>query len=294
VLVYGASPTVAVSRLLWFDRAGHQLSQLGALGSYRNPRLSPDGTQVAVELVDQSGNRDVWLMDTTRGRPVRFTFGAGRDASPVWSPDGRTIAWQATDGIYAKPSSGQGAAERIRPDPWIPDEFTPDGQALLYHPGPPTRIWLRHIGTPVSSERPAVEGRGITTHARVSPDGRWVAFTNADSGRFEVYLQNFPRPSGRWQVSSGGGLQPKWRHDGKELYYLALDGRLMAVPVTLRSLPDIGEAQPLFQTRAEILTGLTWHQYDLTPDGQRFLVNMPEVASSPATVVVNWPALAKK
>jgi hypothetical protein len=139
-----------------------------------------------------------------------------------------------------------------------------------------------------------VEGRDITTHARVSSDGRWVAFTSADSGQLEVYVQNFPTPAGRWQVSTNGGLQPKWRRDGKELFYLGMDSMLMSVPVTLGSLAEVGKPQPLFQTRVEPATGVIWHQYDLTADGQRFLVNTPEAVSSPVTVVLNWPALLKQ
>ena len=294
VLVYSSSPAAAVSRLLWFDRAGHQLSQLGEPRNYRNPRLSPDGTRLAVELVDSSGNRDIWLMDVARGVPVRFTFDQGRDASPVWSPDGKQIAWQGNTGVYVKASSGEGGGERLRAEAWIPDDWSRDGGALLYHANPPLQVWLRSIGRGAATERPVIEGRGITTQARVSPDGRWVAFANADSGRFEIYVQNFPTPSGRWQVSASGGLQPKWRGDGKELFYLAADGRLMAVPVTLGSLVEIGQPQPLFQTRIEVSTGITWHQYDVTPDGQRFLVNTPEIVTSPATVVLNWPALLKR
>ena len=294
VLVYSSSPAASVSRLLWFDRAGHQLAQLGEPRNYRNPRISPDGARLAVELVDNAGNRDVWLMDMARGVPVRFTFDPGRDASPVWSPDGKRIAWQGNAAVYVKASSGEGHEERLRGEPWIPDDWSRDGAALLYHPSPPLQVWLRPLGADPVPERPIIEGRGITTHARVSPDGHWVAFANADSGRFEIYVQNFPTPAGRWQVSSSGGLQPKWRQDGKELFYLGADGRMMAAPVSLGSLVEIGQPQPLFQTRIEVSTGITWHQYDVAPDGQRFLVNTPELVTSPATVVLNWPALLKR
>jgi Tol biopolymer transport system component len=294
VLAYSSSPSASVSRLLWFDRGGRQLSQLGEPRNYRNPRISPDGARLAVELVDNAGNRDVWLMDMARGVPVRFTFDPGRDASPVWSPDGKQIAWQGNSAVYLKASSGEGREERLRGEAWIPDDWSRDGGALLYHPSPPLQVWLRPLAAGAAPERPVIEGRGITTHARVSPDGRWVAFASADSGRFEIYVQNFPNPAGRWQVSASGGLQPKWRQDGKELFYLAADGRMMAAPVALGALVEIGQPQPLFQTRIEVSTGITWHQYDVAPDGQRFLVNTPEIVTSPATVVLNWPALVKR
>jgi Tol biopolymer transport system component len=135
-----------------------------------------------------------------------------------------------------------------------------------------------------------IDGRVITTHARVSPDGAWVAFGNADSGRFEIFIQNFPTASGRWQISTDGGIQPKWRGDGKELFYLTFDGTIVAVPLTLGALPEVGKPQRLFDSRIDSTTGFTWHQYDVSPDGQRFLVNTPETLVSPLTVVVNWTA----
>jgi len=146
---------------------------------------------------------------------------------------------------------------------------------------------------PDKGRRQILEGRGITTQARISPDGQWVAYTNADSGRFEIIIQDFPTAAGRWQVSTTGGLQPKWRADGKELYYLTLDGRLVAVPVTLGALVEIGKPQVLFQSQTETVTGFTWHQYDVSTDGQRFLVNTTEVTVTPVTVVYDWPALVR-
>jgi Tol biopolymer transport system component len=294
VLVYRGSAETAVSRLRWFDRGGKPLGDLGEPRPYRNPRLSPDGKRVAVEIVDRSGNRDIWLMDVARGVPVRFTFDSGRDAAPVWSPDGQKIAWQGNAAVYMKASSGAGSEEVLRGEAWIPDDWTPDGSGLLYHPTAPRQVWIQPLVAADRTPRAVIEGRVITTHARVSPDGRWVAFASTDSGRFEVYLQNFPTPAGRWQVSTDGGIQPKWGRGGKELFYLSVDGRLMAVPVTLGALAEVGKPQPLFQTLVDATTGFTWHQYDVAPDGQRFLVNAPEISTTPLTVVVNWPALLKQ
>lgn len=292
VLAIHGSRELPLSRLRWLDRRGGEIGQVGEPRPYRNPRLSPDGTRIAVELVDQTGNRDIWLMDVGRGVPVRFTFDAGRDASPVWSPDGGRIAWQGNSATYVKPASGAGREEILREEPWIPDDWPPEG--LLLHPSAPTQVWLlpsRGDRTP----RAVIDGRSTTTHARVAPGGQWVAFANTDSGRFEVYLQNFPAATGRWQISTEGGIQPKWRADGKELYYLGLDGRLMAVPLSLGALPEIDpKPQPLFQTGLDGTTGVVWHQYDVTPDGQRFLVNRPETVTTPLSVIVNWPELIKK
>ena len=294
ILMYRATLEAAVSRLRWVDRGGKPLGDVGEARPYRNPRLSPDGKRVAVEIVDESGNRDIWLLDVTRGVPARFTFDQGRDAAPVWSGDGQTIFWQGNNAMYKRSSTGTGPPEAIRNEPWIPDDPMPNASGFLAHPIAPRQIWLFPLAGTRSRTRPVVEGRLITTHARVSPDARWIAFGNTDSGRFEIYLQNFPNPSGRWPVSTDGGIQPKWRRDGKELFYLALDDTLMSVPVTLDALAEIGKPQRLFQTRMEATSGFTWHQYDVTPDGQRFLVNMPEAVTSPLAIVINWPGLLKQ
>jgi serine/threonine protein kinase/Tol biopolymer transport system component len=294
VLVYRGSTDAALSRLLWFDRRGALIGEAGDRRPYRNPRLSPDGKRIAVELVDRVGNRDIWLMDVVRGVPARFTFDSGRDDAPLWSADGRTIFWRGSNGLYAKASSGAEREERLLKEPWIPDDSLPDGSGFLCHPNSPRQISFIPTSGSERAPRSVIEGQAITTQARVSPDGRWVAFASADSGRFEIYVQDFPKPSGRWQISTSGGIQPKWRRDGKELYYLGLDSALMAVPITLGVLAEVGKAHVLFRTRVEPSTGLFWHQYDLSPDGQRFLINTPETVTTPVTVVLNWPGLLKQ
>jgi hypothetical protein len=216
----------------------------------------------------------VSVLSRIAGRPARSTT-TGCSAAPVWSADGQKIAWQGNAAMYMRASSGTGPVETLREEPWIPDDSLPDDSGLLAHPNispanVPRQIWLFPLVASHRTPRPVIEGRLVTTHARVSPDGRWVAFSNTDTRKFEVYVQNFPTAAGRWQVSTNGGLQPKWRRDGRELFYLALDGTLMAVPVALNALPEVGKPQPLFQTRIEATTGFIWHQYDLAPDGQRW------------------------
>ncbi len=292
VLAYQA-PVAVSSRLLWRDRQGNQAGSIGEPGAYRNPRLSPDGKRVAVEIVDASGNLDLWLIDVARGVPTKFTFDAGRDSAPVWSADGKSIAWQGNAHMYRK-ATNDGPEESLKDEPWIPDDSIPDGTALLCHPPTPRQIWLLPLAGADRAPRAIVEGRGVVTHARVSPDGKWLAFASNNSGRFEVYLKDLSTPAEPQQLSPEGGIQPKWRNDGKEIFYLALDGTLMAVPVTLGPLVEVGRPSPLFETRVEATTGVFWHQYDVARDG-RFLVNTPEGVTAPLTVVVvNWPALVEQ
>ncbi len=293
VLVYWGSSQSVLSRLTWMDRRGGILGSVGDPGAYRNPRLSPDGKRIAVEVVDSSANRDIWLIETTRGTATRFTFDPGRDAAPIWSPDGSAIAWQAARDLRMKAVGGD-KEEVLLGEPQIPDDWVP-GRGILCHAEQPRRISLLPIGTEDRALSPVVEGPSITTHGRLSPDRRWIAYTSTESGRFEVDVRSFPSGGIKARVSIDGGVQPKWRADGRELYYLAMDSTLMAVSLNLDEGVQPGRAQPLFRTGIATITGNFWHQYDVTPDGQRFLVNAPvSSASSTVTVVTNWPSLLEQ
>jgi Tol biopolymer transport system component len=294
VLAYRDSSQLAVSRLVWRDREGREIGSVGEPNTYRNPRLSPDGRHIAVELIDRSGNRDIWILDAERGTASRFTFDPGRDASPVWSKDGRRIAWQGNTRVLVKDVPG-GREEVLHDQPWIPDDWLAQDTGLLYHPSQPRRIWLLPLTGPDRAPQPVIEGRSVTSHARVSPDGRWIAFASGESGGFQVYVQSFPSGAVRTAVSIEGGIQPKWSHDGRELLFLGLNRMLMAVPLTLsEGAVQAGRPQPLFDTKIEPTTGSYWHQYDVSADGKRLLVNAPVVTDAAVTVVVNWPALVQQ
>jgi eukaryotic-like serine/threonine-protein kinase len=305
VLAYHVGVT-ATSRLVWRDRTGKELGTIGPPGAYRNPRLSPDGSQLVVEIGESAINRDLWLADAARGGALRrFTFESMRLISPVWAPDGNHIAWSAGlwggHQIFRKPSSGAGKPELLLEErgDWVLDDWLSD--AILHHDGGASggSQGLRLL--PSSGSRNAsttLQGQRGVTHARVSPDGRWVAAV-AGSGRRDVYVQDFPAAIGTWLISTAGGNEPKWRRDGKELFYLALDGKLIAVPIKLGATTvDPGIPVPLFQTRIEGAGGAAdiFHQYDVSADGQRFLVNDLEesVPAPPITVVVNWTAGLRK
>ena len=313
VLTYrtGGQPNQSNTRtqLTWVDRAGRPLGAIGQPGPYRNPELSPDGARVAVNAIDaQGGTQDLWLVELARGVASRFTFDPGNDIYPVWSPDGSRIVFGSDrDGgvyhLYQKRADGAGIEEPVvkSSQNMLPHSWSPDGRFLAYRTPVNGRSQigiLPLVGAPTL--RWFEPSRFIQFYSQVSPDGRWLAYNTDESGRFEVYVQSFPAPSGgKWQISKDGGWFPRWRRDGRELFYYARDERLMAVPVRSATRLDVGAAVPLFE--AHLLGGPanaagSRHQYDVARDGQRFLLNVPldDAATSSITVVVNWAAGFKK
>jgi serine/threonine protein kinase len=291
-------------RLAWFDRSGKEVGTLWAEFSTHNLELSPNGRRVAVDR-DVQGNTAIWLIDAARGVPSRLTFNAAVDGRPIWSPDGsRIVFWSNRKGtidLYQKASSGAGSEEPLLESALnkYPQDWSPDGRFLLYlqrNPKSGIDLWV----LPLFGERKPFPF-SITSFdkdsGQFSPDGRWVAYHSNESGRFEVYVQPFPGPGGKWQVSTGGGIAPRWRRDGKELFYIAPDGKLMAAPIHAAGQTlDFGSPVSLFQTR--IVDGGSYplkQQYAVAPDGQRFLINIAdESTASPITIVTNWARALKK
>jgi Tol biopolymer transport system component len=304
VLVYWGGVQIKNTQLVWLDRGGKQLGSIGPPGYYLMPRLSPDETRVAVQHLDpQTGRGDIWLLDLSRGgTSSRFTFDPSDDAQPIWSPDGSRIVFRSQrEGFYTfyqKSSSGVGKEEVLLKlkDFIRPEDWSPDGRFIVYatmaadNPKTLTDLWL----LPLFGEHkpiPYVQSEFWQHEARFSPDGRWIAYRSDESGKMEIYVESFPTSSGKVKVSSEGGVNPSWRRDGKELFYLALDQKLMAVEVKPGSTFQPGVPRALFQTRVSGEVGSSKH-YTVTKDGQRFLVNMPVegASSNPITVVLNWTA----
>jgi Tol biopolymer transport system component len=292
--------------LVWLDRAGREIGSLGTPGNQANPRLSPDGKRIALDIVDdQTGNMDIWVYNASGGVATRLTSDPAIDSGPVWSPDGNRIAFMSLrrghPDIYERDSGGAGSDNLVLQDERAKytTDWSPDGRFILYRvidAKSNIEIWA----VPVAGDRKAIPflksafGFG---HGQFSTDGRWVAYDSNESGRWEIYVAPFPGPGGNWKVSSGGGTEPRWRRDGKELYYLASDGELMAVEVKGGSTFEAGVATPLFKTRRRVpVSSSDLFSYDVAADGQRFLVStdVGETTASPLTVVLNWTSDLKK
>jgi hypothetical protein len=286
LLVYQSRQTY-YSQLAWFDRSGKELGAVGPPG-FTAPKLSADGRQVAVIRDGSAGQANIWIHDLQRNIATQLTS-TGMDTAHALSGDGRWIAYSSirtSSGLYRRPADGSSAEETLLESPahLLVNALSPDGRHLLFMDFGRGFPELRRLD--VESRRAEVVDAGA--EGAFSPDGRWVAYVGPNSGLVVRPLEG----GGRLQVSVGPGTQPRWRADMKELFYMARDKKLMSVPLTIRGATlEAAGPVPLFQTRI-IQPKLVLFQYDVTPDGQRFLINsLPrEDAAAPLTLLVNWPA----
>ena len=309
VLLYEAGGAIGENQIGWYDRAGKSLGPLGAPGNVWTPAISPDEKAVAFRRVKGAGG-DLWVRDLSRGTETRFTNDPSNNGQPFWSPRGDRIVFASNRkggvyNLYQKATSGTGQDELLLPNTVqdISDQWSRDGRFIVYREfDPKTKddLWVLPTEGPVADRKPIPFLRTEFNEffGQLSPDGHWMAFTSDRSGRREVYVRPFPPSDGEWTISVAGGEQPRWRGDGKELFFEAADGKMMAVPVkaVAGTKPSFEAGTPLALFEAHMAPS-TGFNYDVTADGKRFLINTrpdSSASSPPLTVVTNWTAGLKK
>ncbi|MCU1299936.1 MAG: hypothetical protein JWQ87_220 [Candidatus Sulfotelmatobacter sp.] len=311
LLIYEPGSKILGSDLFLLDRSGKVLNKVGERGFYKGGRLSPDGKHLAVSMGDPQA--DIWVFDLARGSRIRLTFGGATYLMPSWSADGQRIIYVRQSGVTAvtgtslraRRANGGGQEEIMMEGEnsatahtLTEPQWSPDGRYILHleQSGPTvTGVWaLPTTGDKkpfpiVQPERP--QARII--QARLSPDGRWLAYSSTESGREEVYVTHFPSGAGKWQVSQTGGTFPTWRADSREIYYFGINSYLNAATVNTKSDEfELDPVRALFQINYVAAVG---NAYDVSPDGQHFIfATNPESVSTPLVLVTNWTADLKK
>jgi Tol biopolymer transport system component len=292
-LVYVAGTAAGQRSLVWVGRDGKEQPLAAPALAYGYPRVSPDGSRVAVELDDQ-----IWLYDLSRDTLTRFTFEGSINQSPGWTPDGKRIVFRSNkegpSNLFWQLADGSGGLERLASSDRVQNftSWSADGQLLAFFEPSPTNlrdIWVLRLSD--RKAEPFLRTRFNEGGASFSPDGRWLAYVSNESGRPEIYVQPYPGPGGKWQISSGGGTEPLWNRNGRELFYRSSTG-MLAVQIDTRSGFSPGKPAVLFEGEyASSEFPATGIAYDVSPDGQRFLM-VKELSQSPTAtqinVVVNW------
>jgi predicted Ser/Thr protein kinase len=309
VLVYQGGNTGANSRLVMFDRAGTEIRTIGTPADFMSHRISPDGQRLAVAVLDSSvANYQLWLYDLFGEKETRLTFGPNRNSFPVWSPDGKTVLFTSNKkgpyDIFEKRSDSTGSEELVLESDTskYPSAWSADGRFVAYTSTSPkggkskTGVWI----LPRFGERKPyvfLQGDFNLGEGQFSPDGHWLAYTSDESGRAEVYVTPFPAGASKWQVSVTGGSSPRWRRDGKELFYMAADSKLMAAEVdSSGSVFQVSAVHPLFHlllrtgpSRLDLSPTSGQISYEPVPTGKWFIVNSPPAGNPPPiTLVTSW------
>jgi Tol biopolymer transport system component len=293
------------TQLTWFDRSGKTIGTIGDRADFGDVEISPDGKRATVSELDPGTGRDIWIFDLARGIPTRFTSDPADEYASVWSPDGSQIIFNSRRkghlDLYRKASSGAGGEQPVLVDSRdkSPMSWSSDGQFLLYNTGNVSIVGNQvHLWVlPLTGERkpfPVLNSAFNEVRGRLSPDGRWIAYTSDESGQTEIYVTPFPSLAGKWRVTAAGGNWPRWGHDGREIFFLSADSTmLMTAHVDgQRAQFAVGKIETLFEARWR--SGARY-PYDVAPDGRIFgatLVEQP--TATPITVVVNWLADLKK
>lgn len=297
----GPGKGVTKSQLLWFDRHGKPLGAVGPPELVANPKLSPDGKRVAVDQTDIDGRHvNVWIHDLASDATSRLGFGPWLEQVTVWNPNGKEVLYTSNEklyfSLYLKNADGSGTAQNIldfgtpQQGPW---DWSADGKYALVRKE--RELW--YITMPDHQPHPLLQSPWLIRNAQFSPDAKFVAYASSETGNWEVYVSPFPGFGSKWQVSRGGGAEPRWRRDGKELFYLAPDGKLMAAEVKTGAAFEASFPTGLFVTHTrQPISAMDFFSYDVTPDGQKFLVNskLDTPNSAPLSVILNWPSEMEK
>jgi eukaryotic-like serine/threonine-protein kinase len=310
VLVHAGGGARPITQLSWIDRSGRSLGTVGEPAVYTAIALSPDERRVAVAIAsDAAERRDIWLVEVATGTSTRFTFDAGVSNSPVWSRDSARLAFSANrsgrSGISAKRAEGTAdeeilvASERGGTIALTPNDWSADGRSMIFTRGPgvsgSSDIWA----LPIAGDRkafPIVQTAAFEGYASLAPGDRWIAYqATTEHGPTQIYVEPFPPTGRKFQVSSSGGIEPVWRPDGKELFFLSPEGRMMAAAVDISTQFQSATPVPLFRAPTVAPQGAVGRHYAVAKDG-RFLVNVLQQQSStaPITVVVNWLSAVQK
>jgi Tol biopolymer transport system component len=305
VLAYAEEEGVR-SQLTWFDRLGRRLSAAGPEGPFIHMDLSRDGRRVLLERFEE-GRGDLWALDLARNVPSRLTSGPSWAYSSTWSPDGSSVAYtlsgETSGGLYQQDASGAGQPKELislKDQLANVSDWSADGQYIVYSISDPQNqfdMWVLPMSTGKAVEDrkpfPYLRSPFLEAQGHLSPDGRWMAYGSNEAGTVEVYVSSFPTPSKKVRISSGGGRQPRWRGDGKELFYLVpADRMLMSVPIQTAPALQPGTPAPLFRTDAVGYFDFGRYDYGVTANGDRFLVNtrVGGPGSTRITVTTNWQA----
>jgi len=305
-LAFIAGEGTLTRRFTWVDHKGAILETIGKPGNFFSPRLSHDGRRIAFDQSDASSDSgDIWVLDRGRGVANRLTFEARNESAPVWSPDDRRIVFfgnfPSRADLFTVHADGTGAVETLLSNGGdnLPGDWSSDGKFILLQSNrgtgvPNTDLWIYSFEDKKAA--PWLDSPYVEKQGRFSPDRRWIAYASNESGRMEVYVRGFMPAGGKWRVSSEGGTAPVWRADGKELFFLSSDSKLVSVAIHPGATFDTGTPTPLFAIPGEILDVGVVTQYDVTLDGQSFLMNLdtPTEEHRMITLVTNWPSLLKK
>jgi len=297
----GSTRAIGLSQPKWFDRSGKELGELDKPGIYENVAIAPNSRGVAADMIDLASlNMDVWTYDKLNdGTPKRLTFDPGYDGASVWSADGKQILLssnrQLALDLYIKNADGVQEERSIFHDDFdkLANDWSRDGRYILFRHA--DELW--YLTLPGFAPKAFLKTSGILQNGQFSPNGKWVAYNSNETGKWEIYVTSFPEAHGKWQISTSGGEQPRWRADGKELFYLSSDGRMMATNVETAAGFRAGAPVPLFQAHPrQPVSYLDIFAYDVTRDGQRFLINTETRSTEtvPVTVISNWPAKLNK